>query len=51
MKKLDKVMRSKQTDISNLPDRQFKATIIRILAGLEERMEDIREILTTEVKF
>jgi len=25
-----------QTDISNMPDGEFKATIVRILAGLEK---------------
>ena len=30
-----------ETGISNMPDREFKATVIRILTGLEKRMEDI----------
>ena len=30
-----------KTDISNMPDGEFKATIIRILTGLEKRIEDI----------
>jgi len=29
-----------KTDISNMPDGEFKATIIRILTGLEENIED-----------
>lgn len=33
-----------------MPDGEFKATIIRILTGLERRIEDIREILTTETE-
>ena len=33
-----------------MPSREFKATVIRILPGLEKRIEDIRETLTTEIK-
>ena len=29
---------------------EFKATIIRVLSGLEKSIEDIREILTSEIK-
>ena len=32
-----------ETDISNMPDGEFKATMIRILTGLEKRMEDINQ--------
>ena len=39
-----------ETDISNIPDKEFKATLLRILAGLEKNMEDIRETLTAETK-
>ena len=39
-----------ETDISRMPDRKFKATIIRILTGLEERMEDFREAFTAYIK-
>ena len=39
-----------KTGMSNLPDGEFKATIIRILTGLEKRIEDIRETFTTEIK-
>jgi len=39
-----------KTNISNMSDEDFKATIIRILAGLEKSMEDIRETLPTEIK-
>ena len=34
--------------MSNMPDPEFKATIIR-LASLEESMEDPRESLTTDI--
>ena len=33
-----------------MPDPEFKTTIIRILAGLEKSIEDIREFLITEIK-
>ena len=36
--------------MKNTPDSEFKATIIRILAGLEKSMEDNRQSLTTEIK-
>ena len=39
-----------KTDISNMPDPEFKTTTIRILAGLEKSMEETREFLTTKVK-
>ena len=39
-----------QTGISNMPDGEFKATIIRILTEIGKRMEDFRKILTTEIK-
>ena len=34
-----------ETDTCNMPDREFKATIIRILAGIEKRMVDFRDVL------
>ena len=34
----------------NTLDGEFKATIVRMLAGLEKRIEDIGETLTTEIK-
>jgi len=33
-----------------MPDAEFKATVISIIAGLEKSMEDIRETLTTDIK-
>ena len=39
-----------KTDTGNMPDSEFKAKIIRILAGLEKSIEDTRESLTTETK-
>lgn len=40
----------REKDISNMPNGEFKATIMRLLTGLKKRMEDIREALTAEIK-
>ena len=37
-----------EAEISNMHDPEFKATIIRILTGLEKRNEDMSETLITE---
>ena len=52
MKEQDKVKdrNLSETDISNMPDGDFKATIIKILTEHWKRMEDIRETLTTKIK-
>ena len=39
-----------ETDINNIPNGEFKATTTRILTGLEKRIEDISETLTTKIK-
>ena len=39
-----------ETDVSNMPDREFKAMIIRILTGLEKRVEDINETFNTKIR-
>ena len=39
-----------ETDISNMPEPEFKTTILRILARLEKSTEDTRESLTAEIK-
>ena len=39
-----------KTDISNIPESEFKTTLIRILAGLEKSIEDTMESLTAEIK-
>ena len=39
-----------KTDISNITDLEFKATIIKIFARLEKSREDIRETLTTKIE-
>ena len=39
-----------KTDITNMPDPQFKATLISIQTRLEKSIEDTWESLTTEIK-
>ena len=39
-----------ETHLSNMPNGELKAIIINVLSGLERRMEDISETLTTEIK-
>ena len=53
MKGEDKAMARdlRETDISNIPDGEFKATIIRILTGPEKRMGGTSgNTLSTEVR-
>ena len=52
MKEQDKIMVRDliKTDVSNMPDQEFKATVIRIFIGVEKRMEDFRETITTEIR-
>ena len=38
-----------QRDVRDIPDREFIVIIIRILAGLEKRMEDFREALNAGI--
>ena len=33
-----------------MPDREFKVIVIRILTGFEKRVEDMSEILNTEIR-
>ena len=39
-----------ETDISNMLDGEFKATIIKIQTGPENRIEDISEMITIEIR-
>ena len=39
-----------ETDISNMSEPEYKATIMSILAGLEKSIEETRENLTTDIK-
>ena len=52
MKEQDKIMVRDliKTDISNMPDQEFKATVISIFIGVEKRMDDFRETITTEIR-
>jgi len=38
-----------KTDKSNMPDREFKVMIIKILAQLEKRVEGLSETINTEI--
>ena len=39
-----------KTEISNMPYREIKAMIIKILTGLEKRVEDISDILNKDIQ-
>ena len=39
-----------ETDISNMPDGELKATFVRIPYEFEKKIEDIMEILTADIK-
>ena len=39
-----------ETDVSNMPDGEFKAVIIRKITGLEKRVEDRSKALITEIR-
>ena len=38
------------TDIGNISKLEFRMMILKVLAGLEKGMEDIRETLSGEIK-
>ena len=52
MKEQDKAIARdlSETDISNMPDEEFKATIIRKLTRLEKKVEHMKETLNTEIR-
>lgn len=52
MKEQDKVIARdlSETDPSNMASGEFKETNIRILSGLENRIDDFRETIKTEIK-
>ena len=52
MKEQDRAMARDRngTDVNHTPNGEFKTMIIRIFSGLEKRMEDISETLTTDIK-
>ena len=39
-----------KTNIRNMPDKEFKAMIKRILTGLEKKVEDMSETLNTQIR-
>ena len=39
-----------EMEISNVPDREFKITVIKVFTGLEKRVEDISETLNKDIK-
>ena len=39
-----------KTDISNIPDREFKVMVIKILTGLEKRVKDMSENLNRGIR-
>jgi len=52
MKKQDKITARdlNKTETSNTPDREFEVMVIRILMGLERRVEDVSETLNIELE-
>jgi len=52
MKEQDKAMARdlSETDISTMRDREFKITIMRILTGLEKRVDNMSETLNMEIR-
>ncbi|KAF0877000.1 LORF1 protein, partial [Crocuta crocuta] len=49
-KKLQEEMTAREllkTDISNITEQEFRTIIIKVIAGLEKSMEDIRETMAT----
>ncbi|KAF0885352.1 LORF1 protein, partial [Crocuta crocuta] len=50
-KKFQEEMTAKQlikTDISNITEQEFRTIVIKLIAGLEKGMEDIRETIATK---
>lgn len=39
-----------ETKLSNMPDKEFKIRIVRILTGLKKRMEELSETFNKEIK-
>ena len=52
MKEQDKITARdlSKMEVSNIPDREFKLMIIKILTGLEKGVQDISETLDKEMK-
>ena len=52
MKEQDQTIARDQSkmDVSNMPNREFKVIIIKVLTGFEKKVEDISETLNTQIK-
>ena len=52
MKEQDKitVRELNETEISNLSDRKFKVMVIKMVTGLEKRVDDLSETLNKEIE-
>ena len=52
MKEQDKITARKlnEMEISNMHDRESKVMVIKILTGLEKRVEDLSENLNKEIE-
>ena len=52
MKRQDKIIARdlSETNMKNMPYREFKISIIKIVIGPEKRLEDIKEILKKDRK-
>ncbi|KAF0885224.1 LORF1 protein, partial [Crocuta crocuta] len=51
LKKFQEEMTAKEllkTDISNITEQEFRTVVIKLIAGLEKGMEDIRETIATK---
>ncbi|KAF0886881.1 LORF1 protein, partial [Crocuta crocuta] len=51
LKKFQEEMTSKElfkTDMSNITEQEFRTTVIKLIAGLEKGIEDIRETIATK---
>ena len=52
MKEHDKVTARElnETEISNVPDKELKVMVVKILTQLEKRMKDLSEIFNKEIE-
>lgn len=50
MKELDKIVAKELNEIkiSNVPDKEFKLTVIKVFTGLGKRVVDLNETFTRE---
>ena len=39
-----------KTDINNISEEEFRITVIRLIAGLEKRLQDRRKSIAAEIK-